>query len=219
MRQLITLLLFLVALSGNAQAFQAPVTVTVPAGKFVFGSDRQQREYGYYLDEKAYGHSVTRRQGWYDSEAKLQTISLPAFNITKTPITNGQYEEFLAETRNRRPWVGADTWAGYKLAHPYSSAQRHNWSGRLAPKGRRDHPVVLVAYKDVVAYARWLSGKTGDKWRFLAKKNGKKRFGEPMVLIFHGAMLLTRLCSTAMTKGHMTRCQLVLSRKGSARLA
>jgi len=151
-----------------------PELVTINAGKFIFGSDKKQREYGYQLDEKAYGHTVTRQQGWYDDEAKLQQVFLPDYQITKTPVTNAQYEAFLAETRNRRPWVGADTWAGYRLVHPYSRAKRHNWSGRKAPAGRRDHPVVLVAYKDVLAYARWLSKKTGDKWRLPTEKEWEK---------------------------------------------
>ncbi len=160
--------------TGSGLAFETPSLVTIPAGEFIFGSDQKQREYGYQLDEKAYGHSVTRQQGWYDDEAKLQKVFLPEYQITKTAITNGQYEKFLAETRNRRPWVGADTWAGYKLVHPYSRAQRHNWSGRKAPAGRRNHPVVLVAYKDVLAYADWLSKKTGDTWRLPSEKEWEK---------------------------------------------
>ncbi len=174
MRIFVAGIITLLLMTGNSFALQAPELVTIKAGKFIFGSDKKQREYGYQLDEKAYGHSVTRQQGWYDDEAKLQKLFLPNYEITKNLITNAQYEEFLAETRNRRPWVGADTWAGYRLVAPYSKVKRHNWQGRKAPTGRRDHPVVLVAYKDVIAYASWLSKKTGDKWRLPTEKEWEK---------------------------------------------
>jgi formylglycine-generating enzyme required for sulfatase activity len=155
-------------------AFQAPQTIIVPAGDFIYGSDQQQREYGYQLDEKAYGHSITREQGWYDREAKRQIVKLPAFAITKTAITNSQYAVFLSQTVNRRPWVGADTWADYGLAHPYARAQRHNWRTRVPPQGRETHPVVLVSYEDAVAYAKWLSEKTGQKWSLPDQKQWEK---------------------------------------------
>ena len=174
MRILIAALCFHLAMISAVFAFEAPKTVTIPAGEFIFGSDRMQREYGYFLDEKAYGHSITRRQGWYDSEADVQKIELPGFEITKNLISNGQYEAFLADTRHRRPWVGADTWAGYKLAHPYSRAKRHNWANRKAPAKRVNHPVVLVSFDDARAYAKWVSKKTGQRWRLPTEKEWEK---------------------------------------------
>ena len=33
-------------------------TALIPAGSFIFGSDRDEREYAYQLDEKAYGLSL-----------------------------------------------------------------------------------------------------------------------------------------------------------------
>lgn len=38
-----------------------PDTVIVPVGSFIRDSDRAEREAAYRLDERAYGHSVTRR--------------------------------------------------------------------------------------------------------------------------------------------------------------
>jgi len=178
MRALIVGLCFYLAmLSGfvsSSFAFEAPETVSVKAGKFIYGSDRMEREYGYWLDEKAYLHSLTRQQGWYNSEEKLQDVVLPKFDITKTPITNAQYAQFLSETSHRRPWVEAKTWAGYKLVHPYSSAQRHNWLDRKAPAKRANHPVVLVSFDDAQAYAIWLSKKTGQPWRLPTEKEWEK---------------------------------------------
>lgn len=174
MRILLAALMVLLATGVRADTFVAPQTVMIKAGEFIFGSDQAEREYGYQLDEKAYGHSVTRKQGWYDSEIPRVKRSLPTYFIMKTPVTNAQYEMFLAETNHRRPFVGAATWAGYRLVHPYSRAKKYNWSNRTAPAGRRDHPVVLVSYGDAQSYADWLSRKTGERWRLPTPQEWEK---------------------------------------------
>ena len=51
--------------------------------------------------------------------------------------------------------------AGYGLAHPFERTQKFSWHGRIPPKDRELHPVVLVSQDDARAYARWLSNKTG----------------------------------------------------------
>ena len=77
----------------------------VPAGPFIAGSDAAEREYGYQLDEAAYGHSRTRERGWYDHERPRGPVSLEGFFITRTPITNAQYQAFVDATGHRVPDV------------------------------------------------------------------------------------------------------------------
>ena len=149
---------------GTAAA-DPPETVPVPAGAFIAGSDAAEREAAYRLDEAAYGHSVTRRQGWYDGERDRRTLSLPGFRIARTPVTNAQYAAFVAETGHRAPDVDAETWKGYGLIHPYPRTRRHAWAGGRAPEGRAQHPVVLVSHEDARAYTAWLSARTGRAWR------------------------------------------------------
>jgi formylglycine-generating enzyme required for sulfatase activity len=148
-------------------AAQVPVppTILIPAGSFVMGSDREEREAAYRLDEKAYGHSITRDKGWYEIEHPWTARRLPAFRITVTPITNLQYAAFVAATDHRVPNVDPTTWSSYGLSHPYSRTRRHAWTGGGMPAGRDRHPVVLVSHDDALAYARWLSGVTGAVWR------------------------------------------------------
>ena len=155
-------------------AFDPPETVTIAAGGYIAGSDDRERDYAYRLDEKAYGHSLTRRQGWYEREYPRHAARLPAFDITRTPITNADYARFLAATDHRRPFVSARVWAGYRLAHPYARAKRYNWPGRTAPAGRGRHPVVLVSHGDAAAYARWLSAMTGARWRLPTESEWEK---------------------------------------------
>ncbi|MEM8687263.1 MAG: SUMF1/EgtB/PvdO family nonheme iron enzyme [Pseudomonadota bacterium] len=151
-----------------------PELITIPAGAFITGSDQAEREEAYRLDEKAYGHSVTRKQRWYDFEDERRTISLPAYMISKSLITNAQYRAFTKATGHPIPRVEPDVWASYKLIHPYKRALRHAWSKDTYPEGRADHPVVMVSHDDVQAYAAWLSKQTGHTWRLPTEKEWEK---------------------------------------------
>lgn len=142
-----------------------PEIIHIPAGEFWFGSGQEEREHAYILDERAYGHSKTRNLGWYEDEPNLQKISLNSFYISKYPITNGQYQDFLVATDHPPPRVEESTWRSYGLIHPYTRTKRHQWVGQNFPTGREQHPVVLVSHADAMAYANWLSEITGETWR------------------------------------------------------
>ncbi|MDP6588243.1 MAG: SUMF1/EgtB/PvdO family nonheme iron enzyme [Alphaproteobacteria bacterium] len=156
------------------QDFSAPQTVTIAGGPFIAGSNAAEREAAYVLDELAYGHGRTRQFGWYDRERQRATYSLPAFAITRTPITNAQYAQFAAETGHPAPNVDEITWASYRLIHPFSRVRRHVWRDGRPPQGRMAHPVVLVAHADAEAYAAWLSAKTGQSWRLPSELEWEK---------------------------------------------
>lgn len=148
--------------------------MTIPEGSFIFGSDEAEREMGYRLDEAAYGHSRTREWGWYDREFPRQERTLPAFEITRTQITNAQYALFLRETGHPAPAVGEAEWRSYRLIHPYERTHRHTWIEGAPPAGREDHPVVLVSHTDAMAYATWLSARTGEVWRLPGEMEWEK---------------------------------------------
>jgi formylglycine-generating enzyme required for sulfatase activity len=158
--------LFLISfLFVPAHANGYPETVLIAAGQFISGSDNAEREAAYWLDEAAYGHSITRKNGWYDDEAARHTASLPEFRITRTLITNGEYAKFVQATGHRYPTVSAKEWSSYGLVHPFGRTQKFSWVDDEAPRGREQHPVVLVSYDDARAYAVWLSSTTGKPWR------------------------------------------------------
>ncbi len=158
----------------GAAAPPEPALVAVPAGPYIRGSDRAEREAAYLLDEAAYGHDRTRTGKWYENEPARQTAELPAFEIARSPITNAQYAAFVAATGHRVPEVDAATWRGYGLIHPYQRTRRHAWAGGVTPPGRGGHPVVLVSQGDARAYADWLSEVSGRRWRLPSEAEWEK---------------------------------------------
>ena len=144
---------------------ELPALTKIPAGTFISGSNLQEREYAYRLDEAAYGSSVTRKQGWYDAEPAPKYSNTTAYCITTTPITNHQYAAFIKDTGWPAPDVDRAIWKTYGLIHPFESTRRFSWVNGAPPAGREAHPVVLVTVADANAYAAWLSHRTGATWR------------------------------------------------------
>lgn len=158
----------------NASAFDGPSTVIVEDGSFISGSDRAERDYGYSLDEIAYGHSVTRKNQWYERELERAERSTGKFAIMKMPVTNAQYAIFVRETGHPAPKVAPRTWQGYRLIHPYERTLKFQWKQGLPQAGRLDHPVTMISLDDARAYAKWLSGKTGQAWRLPSELEWEK---------------------------------------------
>jgi len=157
-----------------ARARLDPPTVIVPAGSFLEGSDRAERELAYALDEAAYGSDITRRQRWYENEPPLRRATTGAFRILRDPVTNRLYARFVAATGHRAPAVDPETWRRQRLIHPFEATLRFQWHGGRPPPGRLDHPVVLVSWDDAVAFARWLSAETGRSWRLPREREWEK---------------------------------------------
>ena len=174
----------LLAGAARADALSLPDLLEVPAGAFIAGSDRAEREYGYRLDEAAYGHSLTRERGWYERERPRGPHTLGRFLITRTLITNAQYAAFVEATGYRVPDVDPETWKGYRLIHPYERTRRHAWAEGKPPPGREDHPVVMVSHDDAIAYAAWLRSRTGRPWRLPTELEWEKAARGPDGRIF-----------------------------------
>jgi len=78
---------------------------------------------------------------WMEENPDKQRKYLPAFSISKYPITNAEYEKFCRATGYDKP--------------------RDREQGKI-PAGRANHPV-YVSWHDAVAYCEWASQATGKQ--------------------------------------------------------
>ncbi|MFQ5859580.1 MAG: SUMF1/EgtB/PvdO family nonheme iron enzyme, partial [Anaerolineae bacterium] len=63
-----------------------------------------------------------------------QKVNLEGFWISRTPVTNAQYQVYVKATGGRAP---------------------DHWAGGQAPKGKEQHPVVSVSWEDAQGFCRW----------------------------------------------------------------
>ncbi len=80
---------------------------------------------------------------YYDDDHKLINIAkenISEFFISKTPVTNAQYQVFVQAT-----------------GHPCPD----HWEGGHCPIGQDQHPVIGVSWVDVVMFCRWLTELCG----------------------------------------------------------
>ncbi|MFJ6612596.1 formylglycine-generating enzyme family protein [Streptomyces sp. NPDC091289] len=91
---------------------------------------------------------------WYLKETPAAQIHVQAFRIARTPVTVDQWARFAAAT------------------------------GRPAPQGSPDHPVIGIAWEEATAYCRWLGERLGldvrlpteDEWERAARGDDGREF-------------------------------------------
>ena len=122
--------------------------VKIPAGEFKFLVDYRWRE-GLTLDSL-----IIDDAGYHYRYS--ETITLPAYLIDKTEVTNKQFKEFLDKS-------------GYKPVWPKNFLK--HWDDGDYPSGKGDHPVVWVSVKDAKAYAEWAGKRlpTEYEWQKAAQ--------------------------------------------------
>ncbi|MBX3015198.1 MAG: SUMF1/EgtB/PvdO family nonheme iron enzyme [Caldilineaceae bacterium] len=110
----------------------APTWITIPAGPFLMGSDPR---------------AAARP---YANERPQQQLTLPTFAISRVPITNAQYAQFIAATGHPAP------------AH---------WPAEAMPTALAHHPVTHVDWDDAQAFCTWAGVRlpTKAEWEKAAR--------------------------------------------------
>ena len=130
--------------------------VTIPAGEFLMGSDKQK-------DPAA-----------YDDELPQHKVYVDTFRIARVPVTVAQFEFFVKATAyqttaEREGW--SSVWSGYKWdwvegadwAHP------HGPHSDVAQKAK--HPVTHISWHDAQEFCQWANVRlpTEAEWEKAAR--------------------------------------------------
>lgn len=109
--------------------------IHVPAGEFLMGNNftaetDDEPDTLYHASSR----HATNRPADFDNELPQNLVYLPNIRISRTPVINLQYQQFVRET-------------GY--------APPGHWSSGSAPPDLGEHPVVYVDWHDAQAFCRW----------------------------------------------------------------
>jgi iron(II)-dependent oxidoreductase len=142
--------------TGSARGWTG--MVAIPAGTYTVGTDDRSEA--------------------YDNERPIHQVRLAPFEIDMSPVTNGQYIEFM----NAGGYTNAEHWsdAGQKwLAESGVTAPRHwqrdgdVWTTRSMDQAgpvKSDHPVCHVCFHEAEAFATWAGKRlpTEYEWEVAA---------------------------------------------------
>ena len=124
--------------------------VVIPAGRFVMGAVPGEEERENLADE------------FRNRSQPQRSVQVKSFSAGKFEVTRGQYRVFAEATG--RSSDGCFVWTGAT----FEIDQTKDWRN---PGYAQDdaHPVTCVSWEDASAYARWLSQRTGKKYRLLTE--------------------------------------------------
>lgn len=153
------------------------IMMYVPKGSFTMGND--------LLTDEA----VPENNSF--GAAPQHKVNLNQYWISKTPITNAQFEAFVKETNyvtqvekegHTGPWVYELKIRAFetKFGHNWKNAFKDNITANFPEITTNErHPVVNITWFDCIAYTKWLSKKTGlnftlpteAEWEYAARGN------------------------------------------------
>ena len=151
--------------------FVEPVTgmvfVPVPAGEFEMGSTEEEVDAALALCNASRGNC---ERGWFADEQPQHTVSLDAYWIGQTEVTNAQFQQFVD--------AGGYAAERYWSAEGWQVRSDEGWGGPRCLEDENfnapDQPVVCVSWYEAEAYTRWLSEASGAAIRLPTEAEWEK---------------------------------------------
>ncbi|MBN1955426.1 MAG: SUMF1/EgtB/PvdO family nonheme iron enzyme [Anaerolineae bacterium] len=148
----------------EAEAAQLPFEpqmVTIPAGPFLMGTRPGE------ADELV---RIGLVRDWVEREIPQGEVTLPAYAISRYPITNAEFARFITDGG----YENTDYWseAGWRHREKERWGQPRYWD--VARWNDPSQPVVGVSWYEALAYCRWLSAKTGREYRLPTEAEWEK---------------------------------------------
>jgi formylglycine-generating enzyme required for sulfatase activity len=104
----------------------------------------------------------------YDNEKPTRRVTVSDFYIGKYEVTVLQFKQFIDDTNYRTDadksgssWI----WTGSTWAEKSGVNWKCDVNGNTRPQSDYSHPVIHVSWNDAVEFSKWLSRKTGKKYR------------------------------------------------------
>jgi formylglycine-generating enzyme required for sulfatase activity len=136
-----------------------PQMTVIAAGSYPVGTSEQQVR---YLSQQLPAAATWRSRGYFGREQPAHTVQLEAFRMARSPLTVAEYTLFLADYgySQQRFWSAA----GWRWLQATGREQPALWT---EPRWTADSrlPLVGVSWYEALAYARWLSQRTGRHYR------------------------------------------------------
>ena len=129
-----------------------PELVVVPAGRFRMGC-------------------VSGSDDCSDDELPVHDVEVASFAMSKFEVTRGQFAAFVTATDHVADGCVVEVWRVRRFARDrweWANDEEQDEASWREPGFRQNddrHPVVCVNWEDASAYARWLSDKTGTRYR------------------------------------------------------
>jgi formylglycine-generating enzyme required for sulfatase activity len=148
--------------SARGHRSPPPGMVEIPAATMTLRVEFRVRECGFYESSSDHfaspgGHPLHQLKS-FDRQ-----VSLRRFAVDLTPVTNGQFAQFLQAT-------------GYRPRRPENFLK--HWRQGAPPPELAEHPVVYVSPEDARAFARWAGKRlpTEEEWQYAAQGNDRRRY-------------------------------------------
>ena len=132
--------------------------VWIPSGKFTMGKSYTEKKHLVHTFESKFHKSFFIRQ------LPIHERSVEGFWIERFPVTVGEFNKFVNETKyitdaEKKGWT-----YGYDEYHVWGKRNGQTWKNTPF-KQTKDHPVINISFHDANAFANWLSSKCNAFYR------------------------------------------------------